>query len=759
MLRCIAILLVIVGSCASPVLAQEPLPGTQPLTFVGDISSHLLDGAHQFVDREIERSPSRRQRLWDLPESSIEKMRARFAVALGAVDSSKLPPSLEFMRRDRMSSLVGRFGPIEVHDVEWNVAESVEPGIRLVGSGLYLRPATMSSNLYAIVLGDVEEFPEATAERDARILAQNGCHVFMPRMVSRETFASRTNAGARETKLDHREFIYRQAFEAGRNVVGYEVSSLRALVRWIKAQAMTSPPRIAIFGQGEGGYLALATAALEPQIEVAVVVDAFGSHDRLWEEHPELNMWGRIAEFGDAEIARLILPRTLVIDSQDKPDPVRPRELAKQAAPVAPRIPTAADARTEAARIRGANDSTVVMVTTPVRRGPIMYGSSTEFVLRKFGQFGERSSSVGAVDYINTDAIDIASAHSRQQQLVDNMSAYTQALIREAEYTRNAKLVELIKANGRDAEKWPTTITDWRKEFYDEVIGRFPYDLKPFNAQTRRIYDEPKYTGYEVTLDVFDEVIAYGVLLVPKDIKPGERRPVVVCQHGLEGRPQDTIENNAGERYYHRFAAKLCERGFVTFSPQNLYIFKDRFRELQRKLNPLKKTLFSLIVPQHEQICRWLKTQPFVAGDRIAFYGLSYGGKSAMRIPPLVEHYGPVICSGDFNDWVRKTTSIRDPFSYVGTGEYEIWEWNLASTFNYAEMAALIAPRPFMVERGHRDGVGIDEWVDYEYAKVRRLYADLKIPERTEIEHFDGPHEIHAVETFRFLHRHLNWPE
>ena len=62
------------------------------------------------------------------------------------------------------------------------------------------------------------------------------------------------------------------------------------------------------------------------------------------------------------------------------------------------------------------------------------------------------------------------------------------------------------------------------------------------------------------------------------------------------------------------------------------------------------------------------------------------------------------------------------------TGEYEMSEFDLGNTFNYAEMAALIAPRPFMVERGHDDGVGIDEWVAYEYAKVRRLYARLKLP-------------------------------
>ena len=62
-----------------------------------------------------------------------------------------------------------------------------------------------------------------------------------------------------------------------------------------------------------------------------------------------------------------------------------------------------------------------------------------------------------------------------------------------------------------------------------------------------------------------------------------------------------------------------------------------------------------------------------------------------------------------------------------------------------------------MVERGHRDGVALDEWVGFENAKVRRRYADLKIAERTEIAYFDGPHTIDGTATFPFLDRHLRW--
>jgi hypothetical protein len=140
---------------------------------------------------------------------------------------------------------------------------------------------------------------------------------------------------------------------------------------------------------------------------------------------------------------------------------------------------------------------------------------------------------------------------------------------------------------------------------------------------------------------------------------------------------------------------------------------------------------------------------------RIGFYGLSYGGKTAMRVPALLDGYCLSICSADFNDWIRKNVTIDARYSYVFTGEYEMPEFNLGHTFNYAEMAYLIFPRPFMVERGHEDGVAPDSWVASEYSKVRRFYAQAQSGDRTEIEWFDGPHTIHGVGTFEFLDKHL----
>ena len=164
------------------------------------------------------------------------------------------------------------------------------------------------------------------------------------------------------------------------------------------------------------------------------------------------------------------------------------------------------------------------------------------------------------------------------------------------------------------------TVEPYREYFATEVIGRFDVPVLPPNARSRKVYDEPLYTGYEVVMDVFPDVFAYGILAIAEGHQGrARRRPVVVCQHGLEGRPRDVADPKVENPAYHKFAVRLAEKGFITFAPQNLYIFQDRFRTLQRKANPLKKTLFSMIVPQHQQITDWLKSLPYVDPARSRF--------------------------------------------------------------------------------------------------------------------------------------------
>ena len=521
-------------------------------------------------------------------------------------------------------------------------------------------------------------------------------------------------------------------------------------------------------GYAEGGLIALYAAALDSRVSAALVSGYFDSRQRLWQEPIYRNVFALLEQFGDAEIASLIAPRHLVIEHSVTPKIDGPPK-AKEGrlnvpAPGKIKTPDYASVEKEFERAKsllqpgGAafDQLTLISGAEGMATGPFSERALIAF-LRGLGMKSRDFKSSGNIpEELRTNFAPAL----RQERQVSELVDFTQTLFRDSERRRNAYFWQAIQASS--PEDWTGTMGQMKVRFHENILGRLDDARLALNPRSRKFAENAQWTGYEVVLDVVPYVFAWGYLLLPKDLKPGEKRPVVVCQHGLEGVPADTInedENSQAFKAYKTFAARLAERGFIVFAPHNPYRGGDRFRVLQRKANPLGKSLFSVIIAQHDQILTWLSAQPFVDASRIGFYGLSYGGKTAMRVPAVLDGYALSICSADFNEWIHKNVSLDFPASYLYTGEYEMPEFNLGMTFNYAEMAALVAPRPFMVERGHHDAVGRDEWVAYEYAKVRRLYARLGIPGRTEIEFFNGPHTINAQGAFAFLHFHLNWLE
>ena len=751
----------------------QQLPGTQPLTMDGDLAAQMVAGIDKFCDRELAASVERRAQKWKRDFAShaayvksIEPNRERFRRIIGAQDPRE-PVEMTLLAPHGQTAVVAEHPKFTVYSVRWNVFRGLD------AEGVLVEPKQAAVANVIAVPGPDGTTPEGFVDLFfAGELAENGCRVLVPTVIdTKDTWSG--NPSIRFTNQPHREFIYRAAFEMGRHIIGLEVQKVLAAVDWFKREY----PKLSVgvTGLQEGALIAFYAAACDTRIAACEVSSHFQPRERVWSEPIYRNVFGLLDEFGDAEIASLIAPRELIIEESaivPRQGPPPPREGRNGAAPGALKSPSTSEVKAEFERARrlvsGLRTSPKIEL---IKTGGGSWGrvDTLESFLRSLGHFYKFIDPTENVKYTREPPYE-ARLHRQFTQLVD----YTQRLLREGE-ARRAELWSKVDGPGAggfmpkitDPEQWRVAQGELRDYFWDEVIGRLPKADKPMNPRSRLVYDEPKYRGYEVMLDVWDEVFAQGILLLPKDVKPGERRPVVVCQHGLEGRPTDVADPKKSNPAYNQYACRLAERGFIVFAPQNPYIGGDKFRVLQRKLNPLGKTLFSVITAQHEVILNWLATQPFVDKDRIAFYGLSYGGKTAMRVPALLSPdrepgavgYCLSICSADYNDWIQKNASTTSKYSYVFTGEYEIFEWNLGNTFNYAEMSWLICPRPFMVERGHHDGVAPDEWVAAEFAKTRRRYDLLGIGDRCEIEWFNGPHTIHGVGTFKFLHKHLNWPE
>jgi dienelactone hydrolase len=755
--------------CSAGAVAQIPatLPGTEPLTWQGDLAVRMMDGAHRFIERKIDESPRTRQKFWhrDLSsrghyEASVEPNRSRLRKIIGVVDP-RVPAVMERFADNDDPALVAETSRYRISQVRWPVLEGVS------GEGLLLEPRNTATGR-VVAIPDAGQTPEQLAglaagieprSQWARRLAENGFEVLVPMLIDRTSRWS-GHPEIRLTDQTHREWIYRQAFQMGRHIVGYEVQKVLAAVDWFRNQYGPGT-KIGVAGYGEGGLIGFYSAAVDTRIDSALVSGYFDSRQQVWSEPIYRNVWGLLREFGDAEIATLIAPRALVVEYSNVPH--AKNQKGDLATPPFDRVAN------EFKRI----DSLTRPGFQPMRligESEAAAGPGSEPALEAFASSLGASMRVALSTELPADARHSFDAAARQKRQVLELEHHVQQLVRAAAHTREQFYLYKVTPAFAD-ETWsrklrhPTLPPEpfiqgsrpYRQYFREEVLGSFDDPLLPLNPRTRRIYDTARFTGYEVVLDVFPDVFAWGILLIPKNIKAGERRPVVVCQHGRGSVPRDVVEGD--DEYYYNFAAKLAEEGFITFAPHNLYRGEDRYRWLSRKANGVKGSLFSFIVSQHDAILRWLGSLPMVDPRRMAFYGLSYGGETAVRVPAVLQDYALSICSGDFNSWTRKVAGTDERFSFMYTIEWEMPYFDMGNTFDYAEMTYLIFPRPFMVERGQNDRVGRDEWVSYEYAKTRWLYTQLGLGHRTEIEYFNGGHTINGEGTFHFLHKHLNWPE
>lgn len=737
----------------------ESLPGSNPLTTEGDLAEQMVAGIDRYLMREIADSVPKRKTFWhvdrsspDAYDKSVQPNRERLKAILGVID-----PRVRFREPEQIATLgqtavIAQTDRYKVLAIRWPVLPGVD------GEGLLLEPAG-KVEACLIALPDADSTPEMLAglapgrtqgsksgnrpSELVRGLAENGCRIVIPTLIDRQDTYSGSATFNRWTNQPHREFIYRMAYEMGRHILGYEIQKVLATVDWFAR--MDSTPPIGVIGYGEGGLVALYSAAVDPRIQITFASGCFAPWENTWEQPIYRNVWRLLREFGAAEVCALQSAQgKLLVEAGPWPDvkgPPPPRPGRAGAAPGSLVTPDIKVVQQEFDRLQ--------KIGYPSAR-KLLQPDNLQAVLREILPTSHQAIlPLAEPPADQRKGFDPSLVQKRQ---FDQLVQLTQRLMRDAEHRRAETFWS--KLDPSSPEKYAASCTSLREQLA-EVIGKLPTSTTALNPRTRQILDEPGWRGYEVVHDVYPDVFAFGILLLPKDLKPGEKRPVVVCQHGLEGRPIDVVNPKMKTRAYNSFGAQLADRGYIVYAPQNPYIGQDRFRVLQRKGNLLGLSLFSFIVRQHERTLDWLESLPWVDPSRIAFYGLSYGGKTAMRVPALVSRYCLSICSGDFNEWTWKNVSVDFRGSYMWSGEYEMPEFNLGSTIVYAEMAALIAPRPFMVERGHDDGVGIDEWVAYEYAKVRRHYSRLKIPEQTEIEFFAGGHVINGQGTFRFLDKHL----
>ncbi len=294
----------------------------------GDIASELVAGADRFLLREIAESTAKRARYWKRDFSSIaaynasvEPNRKRLAHILGVRDQ-RVRIGVDPQRPLSAFPEVGP-GSVKVR-VQWPAFGDV------TGESVFSNPYSRRSDITIIVIPDANDTPEQLdgwlpgvppESQVARRLIPSGYEVYVPALIDRTAIPRNGRA-----KLTNREFIYRSAFEMGRHIIGYEVQKVLALVDQVsqKNDKGIAKTRVAVFGHGEGGAIALYAAALDPRIEAVCVSGYFDNRNDVWQQPIDRNVFGLLEQFGDAEVASLIAPRPLIVEAAKGPEFVIP---------------------------------------------------------------------------------------------------------------------------------------------------------------------------------------------------------------------------------------------------------------------------------------------------------------------------------------------------------------------------------------------------------------------------------------------------
>jgi len=417
----------------------EAIPGAAPLETDADLAEAMVAGLHRFLDAQTEAARVTRERFWqrDLASPtayarSVAPNRERFRRLIGAQDPRPPFEDLQLVATLSQPARVAESDAFRALAVRWPALPAVE------GEGLLLEPKK-PARANVVALPDCDWTPEMLIgltgdlppeAQFARRLAESGCRVVIPTLISRDDTLS-GNPRIRMTNQPHREFLYRPAYELGRHLIGFEVQKTLAVVDWFARREDGLP--IGVAGCGEGGLLAFYCAALDERIQAALVSGYFGPRERLWEEPIYRNVWRLLAEFGDAEIASLIAPRALLVEMADGPrveGPPPAREGRSGAAPgrITPPAPKAV--RAEAERARSLTRSPAMPEWLTVFEAD---GSAVEGLLQALGVSAGSPASAGQT---LTDGRANFDPEARQQRQFQQLLEHTQALLRESEFRR-----------------------------------------------------------------------------------------------------------------------------------------------------------------------------------------------------------------------------------------------------------------------------------------------------------------------------------
>ncbi|MEN9939166.1 MAG: hypothetical protein RLZZ387_5745 [Chloroflexota bacterium] len=348
-----------------------------------------------------------------------------------------------------------------------------------------------------------------------------------------------------------------------------------------------------------------------------------------------------------------------------------------------------------------------------------------------------------------------------------------------APFTSEAALLERFDRESRAmalrAES-PAELEVWRAELRGRlraITGLDTFETCPLDPREDPPVACDGYTRTRVVIAVEPGVLMPLYVLTPADLRPGERRPVVLAAHGHDGGGKESVAGRgeipevawAIERYRYDYGVQLARAGFVVLCPDARGFGERRERAVLaageargsscRVLNnmamPLGRTVTGMWVWDLMRLIDYAETRADCDTARLGCVGLSGGGLQTLWLTALDERVRCAVVSGYFYGFRDALLRLSENCSC----NYVPGLWQLVDK---GDLGALLAPRPLLVESGRQDPLNGERGVvnvTEQLAITARAYSLLGATEHLAHHVFEGEHRWDGARTTAWLRHWL----
>ena len=265
----------------------------------------------------------------------------------------------------------------------------------------------------------------------------------------------------------------------------------------------------------------------------------------------------------------------------------------------------------------------------------------------------------------------------------------------------------------------------------------------------------------ELQIPVLPGVDSTGIYVRPKSAAATARLPLVIAAVGRGGMPAPTADGKAPglQRSTRDMAWHALQRGYAVWLPTFVYYGRDGDDLRDRLTLRAWEVGTSLPAIEIAKVVRAIDAfaqRPDIDARRIAMVGHSYGGFYTFYTTALDPRIRVAVVSAYFNDR-EAVLDAAEPHGLLDwrfPGSLALWR--------DPAVAALVAPRPLLIEAGSQDQLFPIAGARSAAPKAAHFYEQLGMADRFRFLEFAGRHDFEGDEALKFVELHLprvNAPE